>query len=99
TAEGPKVIEFNTRFGDPETQVVLPLLENDLVQVLIDVLEGRDPQLSWKNAAALGVVVASQGYPGSYEKGKRLPVLPKGENPFTIHAGTKIVDGRYVSDG
>lgn len=99
TKEGPKVIEFNTRFGDPETQVVLPLLKNDLFQVFMDVLDGKDPNLEWKNAASLGVVVASKGYPGSYKKGNPLPALPEGNNPFTIHAGTKIEDGRLVSDG
>src|SRR5699024_8029352 len=63
TAEGPKVIEFNTRFGDPETQVVLPLLENDIVQVMLDVMDGKDPQLKWRDEACVGVVVASKGYP------------------------------------
>src|SRR5699024_12453346 len=63
TAKGTKVIEFNTRFGDPETQVVLPLLENDLVQVILDVLEGKDPQLAWKDANCVGVVVDTNGYP------------------------------------
>src|SRR5690625_7109668 len=62
TAQGPKVIEFNTRFGDPETQVVLPLLENDLVQVIQDVMNGEDPQLQWKDQACVGVVVVSAGY-------------------------------------
>lgn len=99
TKQGPKVIEFNTRFGDPETQVVLPLLENDLAQVFLDVLAGKDPKLSWSNGATLGVVVASKGYPGSYEKGKQLPALPEGSNPFAIHAGTKREKEAYVSDG
>src|SRR5690625_322531 len=67
TKEGPKVIEFNTRFGDPETQVVLPLLENDLYQVLTDLLDGQNPKLRWKDAACTGVVVASKGYPSAYE--------------------------------
>src|SRR5690625_5401814 len=69
TEAGTKVIEFNTRFGDPETQVVLPLLENDLVQVIVDVMDGKDPQLVWKDEACVGVVVASKGYPNMYEKG------------------------------
>ncbi|MHA6252580.1 phosphoribosylamine--glycine ligase [Oceanobacillus sp. CAU 1775] len=99
TKQGPKVIEFNTRFGDPETQVVLPLLENDLLQVLLDVLLGKDPKLSWSDGAALGVVVASKGYPAAYEKGKTLPDLPDGINPFAIHAGTKLEDDKFVSDG
>lgn len=99
TKQGPKVIEFNTRFGDPETQVVLPLLKNDLVQVFLDVLAGRNPALVWKNAASLGVVVASAGYPGSYKKGVKLPVLPAGNNLFTVHAGTRLEDNAVVSDG
>src|SRR5690625_4206901 len=56
TAEGTKVIEFNTRFGDPETQVVLPLLENDLAQVIVDVMANKDPHLKWKDEACVGVV-------------------------------------------
>lgn len=99
TKEGPKVIEFNTRFGDPETQVVLPLLKNDLVQVFLDVLAGKDPKLSWANESCLGVVVASKGYPGSYEKGIKLPALPEGTNPYTVHAGTKMEKGELVGDG
>lgn len=68
TKQGPKTIEFNARFGDPETQVVLPRLESDLAQVFLDVLAGKDPQLKWKEEAVLGVVLASEGYPGSYQK-------------------------------
>src|SRR5690625_1801314 len=73
TEAGPKVIEFNTRFGDPETQVVLPLLENDLVQVVLDVMAGKDPQLSWKDEGRVGCVVAFKGYPRQYDKGALLP--------------------------
>lgn len=99
TKEGPKVIEFNTRFGDPETQVVLPLLKNDLYQVFMDVIDGVDPRLVWEDKACLGVVVASVGYPGAYTKGIALPVLQKGPNPFTVHAGTVLENGQLVSDG
>ncbi|WP_156856873.1 phosphoribosylamine--glycine ligase [Oceanobacillus sp. AG] len=99
TQEGPKVIEFNTRFGDPETQVVLPLLKNDLYQVFIDVIDGVDPELVWEDKACLGVVVASVGYPGAYRKGIVLPALPEGSNPFTVHAGTVLKNNRLVSDG
>lgn len=99
TADGPKVIEFNTRFGDPETQVVLPLLENDLVQVFVDVLAGRDPQLKWEDKSCVGVVVASKGYPGSYEKGTKLPEIRTPKNGFTVHAGTKLEGKSLVSDG
>lgn len=99
TPEGPKVIEFNTRFGDPETQVVLPLLENDLVQVLTDVMDGKDPALKWEENACVGVVVASKGYPAAYQKGMLLPEIATAENCFTIHAGTKLIGEKLVSDG
>ncbi len=68
TEDGPKVIEYNTRFGDPETQVVLPLLKNDLLQVLLDILQDKDPQLTWEDKVCAGVVLAANGYPGKYEK-------------------------------
>ncbi|NAO99193.1 phosphoribosylamine--glycine ligase [Halomonas sp. MG34] len=98
TEDGPKVIEFNTRFGDPETQVVLPLLKNDLDQVILDVMDGKDPELQWEDAACVGVVLASQGYPGSYTKGVEIPALSELET-YTVHAGTKQVNGNLVSDG
>lgn len=99
TKEGTKVIEFNTRFGDPETQVVLPLLENDLVQVILDVMDGKDPQLKWKDKACVGVVVASKGYPSTYDKGVPLPELEATENAFIIQAGTKRTEEGLVSNG
>ncbi|MBH0231454.1 phosphoribosylamine--glycine ligase [Halobacillus yeomjeoni] len=99
TVEGPMVIEFNARFGDPETQVVLPLLENDLVQVFLDVLDGKDPELSWSKDTCAGVVVASDGYPGVYEKGRPLPDLDETDGAFAIHAGTEKKGARYVSSG
>jgi len=73
TAEGPKVIEFNARFGDPETQVLLPRLESDLVDAVLRVLAGESPDLRWSAQGMVGVVVASQGYPGSYERGVLIP--------------------------
>ena len=71
TPQGPKIVEFNVRFGDPETQVVLPRLETDLVDVMEAVAEGRpeDVELAWSDTWAVCVVLASEGYPGSYEKG------------------------------
>lgn len=75
TAQGPKVIEFNARFGDPETQVILPRLECDLVQVILDVLAGRRPELKWSSQAMVGVVMASRGYPGVCAGGVPLPEL------------------------
>lgn len=99
TEAGTKVIEFNTRFGDPETQVVLPLLENDLVQVIVDVMDGKDPQLVWKDEACVGVVVASKGYPNTYEKGIPLPTIEPSENTFIVQAGTKKEAAGLVSNG
>src|SRR5690625_2661559 len=99
TAEGTKVIEFNTRFGDPETQVVLPLLKNDLLQVFLDVLAKRDPQLEWEDQACVGVVVASKGYPGEYKKGVKLPSVHPENDVFVVHAGTKQTEQGLVSNG
>ncbi|AXI08197.1 phosphoribosylamine--glycine ligase [Oceanobacillus sp. 143] len=99
TEGGPKVIEFNTRFGDPETQVVLPLLKNDLLQVFLDVLAGKDPQLTWEDQTCVGVVLASNGYPGAYNKARLIPSFNTPDNEFIVHAGT-IRDGEaLVSDG
>ncbi|GAA0302464.1 phosphoribosylamine--glycine ligase [Gracilibacillus halotolerans] len=100
TKEGPKVIEFNARFGDPETQVVLPQLENDLIQVIEDVTNGKDPQLKWKEGFTIGTVVASKGYPGIYEKNVRLPDLAGSSDVYVVHAGTELLDdGGFVSTG
>jgi phosphoribosylamine--glycine ligase len=99
TEDGPKVIEFNTRFGDPETQVVLPLLKNDLEQVMLDVLDGKDPELEWKKESAVGVVVASKGYPGSYQKGVAIPDLQSSDAAYVVHAGTKASENGFVSHG
>ncbi|MFB1050585.1 phosphoribosylamine--glycine ligase [Paraliobacillus sp. JSM ZJ581] len=100
TASGPKVIEFNARLGDPETQVVLPLLENDLIQVIEDVMCGKDPELSWKEGYAIGTVVASKGYPESYAKLVPLPVFEENDESYVVHAGTKVErDSTYRSIG
>lgn len=102
TADGPKVIEFNARFGDPETQVVLPRLQTDLVDVMLAVVEGRlaDVQLAWKKQAAVCVVMASAGYPGAYRKG--VPIEGLGdvaEDVYVYHAGTAEKDGQMVTAG
>ena len=100
TKDGAKVIEFNARFGDPETEVVLPLLESDLYQVLIDILDDTTPELVWSKDAMLGVVLATKGYPGSYEKGYPIFGFEKLEKEtFVFHCGTDIKDGNVVSDG
>src|SRR5699024_2524971 len=89
---------FNTRFGDPETQVVLPLLKNDFAKVLVDVLNGKDPLLQWRNQACAGVVVASKGYPGPYTAGIPL-AFETPQECFLVHAGSKKKAGTYVSSG
>ncbi|MCP8969838.1 phosphoribosylamine--glycine ligase [Ectobacillus ponti] len=100
TEQGPKVIEFNARFGDPETEVVLPRLENDLVQVMLDVLDGHDPQLQWSEDAVVGIVFAAKGYPDSYEKGYAITGLDAvSENALVFHAGTALQGDTFVTNG
>ena len=100
TKDGSKVIEFNARFGDPETEVVLPLLESDLYQVLNDILDGKTPELIWSKESMLGVVLATKGYPGSYERGYPILGLESLEKEtFVFHCGTELKDGKVVSDG
>ncbi len=104
TSEGPKVLEFNARFGDPETQVYLPRLENDLLGVLEASLEGRLDQvrLNWNARSAVCVVMASAGYPGSYAKGKiieGLEEVARLDDVKVFHAGTASADGRIVTSG
>lgn len=104
TGEGPKVLEFNCRFGDPESQAVLPLMEGDLVEVLEATIEGRLEEVEVRNSqgAAVCVVLASGGYPGKYEKGKvieGLDELKNMEDVLVFHAGTARRDGRLVTDG
>ena len=104
TSEGIKVIEFNARFGDPETQVILPLLDNscDLGAILLASSTGRldSVAVSWKNAFACAVVAASGGYPGNFEKGYEI-TLPTSisSNVAIYHAGTDIKDGKLVTSG
>ncbi len=90
TEDGPKVIEFNARFGDPETQIILPRLTSDLAQNITDILAGREPDITWLDTGVtLGVVVASEGYPLAYEKGVKLPPKTEGEI-ITYYAGAKF---------
>ena len=100
TPEGPKVIEFNARFGDPETQVVLPRLESDLVESLLAILNDQPVELKWSSKAVLGVVLASKGYPDDYEKGQPIGKLTeKADDAVIFHAGTKKVDDQFVNNG
>ncbi len=100
TPDGPKVIEYNCRFGDPETQVVLPLLKTDLLTVMEAVEHETlgDLRVEWRDGAAACVILASGGYPGSYEKGKEIKI-PEGLPVTVYHAGDKLEDGRLVTSG
>lgn len=98
TPQGIKVIEFNARFGDPETEVVLPRLKSDIVDIFRAVAEGGDAQPEWHDFATLGVVLASKGYPGSYEKGHEIKGLDKVESAV-YHMGTKADGDRIVTAG
>ena len=103
TADGPKVVEFNARFGDPETQVVLPLLDSDLVAIMCACADGTlaDVPIRWKDDAAVCVVLASGGYPGHYEKGQEIHGLADAEamGALVFHAGTAMKDGKLVTNG
>lgn len=104
TKDGIKVIEFNARFGDPETQVVLPLLESDLAQIMLDCVEGKlkDVTIDWRNQAAVCVVMASGGYPAEYAKGKVIEGLEQANNLSDVtvfHAGTKKESDNIVTAG
>ncbi|MEI4831845.1 phosphoribosylamine--glycine ligase [Bacillus sp. FJAT-53711] len=99
TSEGPKVIEFNARFGDPETEVILPRLESDLVDVCNHVLDGKELTLEWSEDAIIGVVLASKGYPEAYEKGAVIRGLETLEDVIVFHAGTDVKDGEFVTNG
>ena len=103
TANGPKVIEYNCRFGDPETQVVLPLLESDLMEMLLAVEEERlgEVPVRFRAGAACCVVLASGGYPGAYDTGYPISLgsVAAEENVFVYHAGTRKEGGRLVTSG
>ncbi|MCY7139715.1 phosphoribosylamine--glycine ligase [Streptococcus gordonii] len=92
TADGPKVIEFNSRFGDPETQIILPRLTSDFAHNITDILEKKEPAITWLDeGVTLGVVVASEGYPLDYEKGLPLPEKTDGDI-ITYYAGAKFAE-------
>ena len=104
TDRGPKVMEFNCRFGDPETQVVLPLLKSDLAEISMSIVEGdlSLEEVEWTDDFAVCVILASVGYPGKYEKGKQIFGLEKiegAEDVLIFHAGTKQARGTLVTNG
>jgi phosphoribosylamine--glycine ligase len=105
TPDGPRVVEFNARFGDPETQVLLPLLESSLLEPMRAIAHGDSiagARLDWRDAHALTTVLAAAGYPGTYEKDKPIAVpaeVTERDDVFVFHAGTTQKDGRLVTSG
>ncbi len=98
TDNGMKVVEYNSRFGDPETEVVLPRLASDIVDIFCAVADGGDAELRWHDFATLGIVLASKGYPGSYEKGVEIKGLDTAEDTV-YHMGTRADGDRVVTSG
>jgi phosphoribosylamine--glycine ligase len=105
TKDGPKVLEYNTRFGDPETQVLLPRLQTDLIDIMLAVADGHleSQMVKWSDEAAVCVVLASRGYPGDYDKGKVITGVADAEalpGVTVYHAGTQLrEDGALVTSG
>jgi phosphoribosylamine--glycine ligase len=104
TARGPMVLEFNARFGDPETQAILARLDSDLLAMLEACVEGRlsDAELRWKPGASACVIAASSGYPGNYVTGHKISGLEEAcrvPGVEIFHSGTGLVDGHYVTEG
>ncbi|WP_302606280.1 phosphoribosylamine--glycine ligase [uncultured Duncaniella sp.] len=98
TKDGPKVIEFNARFGDPETEVVLPRLKSDIYSLFDAAIDGKDFETEWSDKSMLGIVLASKGYPGSYEKGAEITGLDK-INGIAYHMGTTEKEGKLITAG
>jgi len=101
TAKGPKLLEYNVRFGDPETQVVMTLLKSDLIPIFEACIDGKlsEVKVEWHDGTALCVVMAAPGYPGEYRKGIPISLTVTQENQVVFHAGTKMEDGKLVSSG
>lgn len=103
TEEGPKVVEFNCRFGDPETEAVLPLFDGDLAQVMLDCVHGtlNDEDVKWQKGCAVDVVLASEGYPASHSSGEVITGIEEAQKTgcLVFHAGTVKKDGHYVVNG
>ncbi|SEQ33697.1 phosphoribosylamine--glycine ligase [Lachnospiraceae bacterium RM5] len=104
TSDGPKVLEYNARFGDPEAQVVIPRMKNDIIDVIEACVDGKldEINLEFEDNAAVCVVLASDGYPVSYEKGFEIKGLENFEGKdsyYVFHAGTKLSDGKFLTNG
>jgi phosphoribosylamine--glycine ligase len=106
TNEGPKVIEFNARFGDPETEVVLPKMKSDMIEIILELLDDKKPEIEWHVNAFLGVVLASKGYPESFEKGIEIQGIGtqnfasnNKEEALIFHCGTAKKEGKWINNG
>ena len=99
TPNGIKVIEFNARFGDPETEVVLPRLQSDAIDVFMAVASNEQPRAEWSEGATLGIVLASKGYPGDYAKGYAIRGMENVKESKIYHMGTAMKDGELVTNG
>ena len=102
TEDGPRVLEFNTRFGDPETQVILARLETDLIEIMEAILEERlaDQEIRWRHEKTVCVVIAAEGYPDAYERGKSIYGLDEVDDDVMVfHGGTKEKEGQIVTNG
>ncbi len=103
TADGPKVLEYNCRFGDPETQVILPLAQSDLVEAMLACVDGKLQNIKWRNyrSTAVTVVIASGGYPNQYQTGKPIYGVdgPFGKEVKVFHSGTKMAENQIVTAG
>lgn len=104
TADGPKVLEYNARFGDPETQVVLPHLKTDIIDIFEAIIDERlaDVNIEWDNRSAVCVILASGGYPGKYRTGLEITGIEEAEKDPSVtvfHAGTKLEAGKYYTAG
>ncbi len=98
TDNGVKTIEFNARFGDPEAEVILPRLESDFVEVILNVMEGKTVELKWSDKTLLGVVLASTGYPASSTKNALIEGVEDVDG-LVFHMGTKVENGKLLTDG
>jgi phosphoribosylamine--glycine ligase len=103
TADGPKLIEYNVRFGDPECQVLLTLLESDLLEAILATVESRlEVKLHFNAGVALTIVMAARGYPGAYARGSEIRGLDRANSVAGVkvfHAGTAMMDGRLIANG
>ena len=98
TKEGVKTIEFNARFGDPEAEAILPRMESDLVQLILDIMNGEETEVKWSEKTTVGVVLASEGYPASSTSNAEIEI-EDGMESILFHMGTKEENGKLYTNG